>query len=477
MAFANHAMIVRRVLMSRLIHLWKENNLVSEIDRLPLELSPKGGKAKGRCCIHKERAVWKYKTFPLLGFSPDDEKDELTPLSYYAQEALTRNSNKKENILCVVDESCTGCIDIKYEITNLCKGCIARACYMNCPKKAIHLKSNGQAEIDHETCISCGICKEACPYHCIVYIPIPCEEVCPVKAISKDQNGIEKIDETKCIYCGKCINACPFGSIFEISHVFDILQHIEKKHKIVAIVAPSILSQYNTPMAEVFDAIRAIGFTDVIEVAEGAMQTTRNEALELKERLEDGAPFMTTSCCPSYIELVGKHLPALKPFVSHTGSPMYYTARIAKQRHHDARIVFVGPCVAKRAEARKDDQVDYVLTFEELHSIFTGLNITLPTSDSIKATEGAPREGKGFAQAGGVINAIKAEGLKIDLMALSVHNLNKKNIALLRSFGAKKQAPANFVEVMACEGGCIAGPSGNLDQTQSAKIFAKAMAL
>ena len=77
---------------------------------------------------------------------------------------------------------------------------------MNCPKDAIHFKKNGQAEIDHDTCISCGKCHQNCPYHAIVYIPIPCEEVCPVKAISKDEYGVEHIDESKCIYCGKCVN-------------------------------------------------------------------------------------------------------------------------------------------------------------------------------------------------------------------------------------------------------------------------------
>ena len=86
----------------------------------------------------------------------------------------------------------------------------------------------------------------------------------------------------------------------------------------------------------------------MIEVAEGAMATTSNEAHELLEKLEEGQKFMTTSCCPSYIELVEKHIPDMKPYVSTTGSPMYYTARIAKEKHPDAKVVFVGPCVAKR---------------------------------------------------------------------------------------------------------------------------------
>lgn len=142
--------------------------------------------------------------------------------------------------------------------------------------------------IDHETCISCGICHKSCPYHAIVYIPVPCEESCPVKAISKDEHGIEHIDESKCIYCGKCMNACPFGAIFEISQTFDVLQRIRKGEKMVAIIAPSILGQFKTSIEQVYGAFKEIGFTDVIEVAEGAMSTTSNEAHELLEKLEKG---------------------------------------------------------------------------------------------------------------------------------------------------------------------------------------------
>ena len=175
---------------------------------------------------------------------------------------------------------------------------------MNCPKDAIRFKKNGQAMIDHDTCVSCGICHKSCPYHAIVYIPVPCEESCPVKAISKDEHGVEHIDESKCIYCGKCMNACPFGAIFEISQTFDVLQHIKKGEKLVAIIAPSILGQFKTSIEQVYGAFKEIGFTDIIEVAEGAMMTTSNEAHELLEKLEEGQKFMTTSCCPSYLSLI-----------------------------------------------------------------------------------------------------------------------------------------------------------------------------
>ncbi len=319
MAIKNNVMIVRQKLLTKLIELWKEDQLIAQIDRVPLELSPRDARPKGRCCIHKERAVWKYKSLPLLGYDMNDETDELTPLSDYARRALERRKNLKENIMCVIDEACSSCVRTNYAITNLCRGCVARACALNCPKNAIEFDSEtSQARIDHDRCVSCGLCFNNCPYHAIVYIPVPCEEACPVQAITKDERGVEHIDESKCIYCGKCLNSCPFGAIFEISEVFDVLESIRRGEEVVAIVAPSILSQYNAPVEQVYGAVKAIGFSDVIEVAQGAMDTIRNESAELHEKLEEGQPFMTTSCCPSYEEMDEKHAPELKNYISGT---------------------------------------------------------------------------------------------------------------------------------------------------------------
>ncbi|MBP8023059.1 MAG: monomeric [FeFe] hydrogenase [Paludibacter sp.] len=471
MAFVNNAMIVRRELMAKLIALHKSGNLVEEIDRIPLKMSPKNAQARGRCCIHKERAVLKYKMLPILGYRIDEEEDELTPLSVYASRALERNSTNS-SILTVVDEACTACVKTNYVVTNLCKGCVARSCYMNCPKDAITFPDNGQAHINHSKCINCGICKEACMYHSIVYIPVPCEEVCPVKAITKDENGIEHIDESKCIYCGKCINACPFGSIYEISQVFDILSAIKRGEQLVAIMAPSIMSQFNNSLSEISEAIEKIGFVEAMEVAQGAMETTRREGAELQEKLEAGQQFMTTSCCPSYIELVNKHMPEMKPFVSHTGSPMYYTIEMAKAKYPEAKIVFIGPCVGKRKEVMDHPDIDYILTFEEIDTLFTGLDIELQATD--KQRMAAPLDGRGFARAGGVISAVQNMYPQLGIKPIQVSNLNKKNIGLLRAF-TKGKAPGNFVEVMACEGGCISGPCGKIDYSQAQKIFKKAM--
>ena len=432
MPLTNNVMIVRHKLLTNLIKLWKDNQLVERIDRLPIELSPRTSRVLGRCCVHKERAVWKYKSFPLMGFDMSDETDELTPLSEYARKALERKGQQqKDNILCVIDEACSSCVQTNYEITNLCKGCVARACATNCPKNAIEFNRAGKAVINHDLCISCGICHSNCPYHAIVYMPVPCEEACPVKAITKDERGVEHIDESKCIYCGKCINSCPFGAIFKI------------------------------------------------EVAQGAMETIRNEGAELEEKIEEGQAFMTTSCCPSWVELANKHIPEMKPFISSTGSPMYYAARIAKEKHPDAQVVFIGPCVAKRKEARRDECVDFVMTFEEINSIFDGLGIEVATTDPFPIPFVSTRAAHGFAQAGGVMGAVQlflTDNNRPQVEGIQVSNLNKKNVSLLRAYAKSGKAPAKFIEVMACEGGCITGPSTHNLHDAGKRQFAKELA-
>ena len=116
MAFTNNIMIVRHRLLTELVKLWKKNELIERIDRLPIELSPRRSKHEGRCCVHKERAVWRYKSLPLLGMTMEDETDELTPLSEFAFRAMKRAGGgvPKEDILCVIDEACSSCVQINW---------------------------------------------------------------------------------------------------------------------------------------------------------------------------------------------------------------------------------------------------------------------------------------------------------------------------------------------------------------------------
>lgn len=226
----------------------------------------------------------------------------------------------------------------------------------------------------------------------------------------------------------------------------------------VAIVAPSIRTQFSASLEKVYGAIKSLGFVDVVEVAQGAMETTSHEAEELIEKLREKQPFMTTSCCPSYVQLAEKHIPDLKKYISSTGSPMYYTARIVKERYPDAKVVFIGPCVAKRKEVKMDPCVDFTLTFEELGAVLEGMDINIDEAQPFSIVFNSSREAHGFAQSGGVINAVKVYLKNETIKAVQVSNLTKKNVALLRAYAKTGKAPAQFIEVMACEGGCVTGP-------------------
>lgn len=465
-------MIIRRQLVRKVVRLFNEGSLVEGIDRIPIEMSPREIPAQRRCCIYKERAVVRYKLMPILGLGIDEEQDELTPLSEFAQMAMDRKETSKK-VLTVVDEACTSCVKVSYVVTNICRGCVASPCIMNCPKNAIRFNASGNAEIKSDKCVNCGLCKEACPYHAIVYVPVPCEEVCPVNAISKNEQGIEYIDESKCIYCGRCQNACPFGSIFEISNLVDVLKSIKEGQETVALVAPALFGQYDVHPAKVMKAIEKIGFSKVVEVARGAEITTRNEAQELVHRLGEGAPFMTTSCCPSYVELTRKHIDGLQPYVSGTRSPMHYAAEMVKTQNPEAKTVFIGPCIAKRKEGIDNEFVDFVLSFSELDTILEAMEIN-PADCEDLILEKIDSEARGFALSGGVIAAVNAQDLKIDVKTLSVDGLNKKSINLLKAF-SKGKAPAQFIEVMACEGGCIAGPVSHLNLQKGKRNFDKNM--
>jgi len=472
MAYVDNMMIIRRSLLSTLAELYDEDKLVSEIDRVPLKMAPRHKGDIDRCCVHKERVIIKEKFIPLLGIDLSDDLDELTPLSEYAKQALKR-TDPPENILTVVDEACTSCVKNSYIVTNLCKGCVAHPCMMNCPKSAVSWNSNGQAYIDPKTCINCGICMKVCPYHSIIHMPVPCENACPVGAINKDEYGIEHIDDEKCIDCGKCITACPFGSIMENSHIVDIMKSLKSKEKdTVAIIAPAIFGQFKTSVETVIGAIKDLGFTDVIEVAKGANKTTVNEADELLERLETD-PFMTTSCCPAYVSAVEKHIPEIKQYVSHTKSPMYYTAEIVREQYPDADIIFLGPCIAKRREAMKDPNVNYVLTFEELSALFEGWKINVCNSNNIDLDYSILQHGRAYAASGGVANSVLEIKPDSGIKPLLVNGLDKKKIKMLKAFGKTGKASGNFIEVMACEGGCIAGPCSNYDIQTGNKIYTK----
>ncbi len=451
----NNANLMRTKILIKLAQSYLENKF-ADADRIPLELRPKDGEVS-RCCVYKDRAVLKYRCMAGLGHCPEEETDELTTLKEYGEQALERRQAAK-NKLSVIDIACSACIKSQYVITNVCRGCFAQPCRLNCPREAISIV-NGRAHIDPDKCVNCGKCYEVCPYHSVVKIPVPCEEACPVGAITKDEKGKEHIDTEKCISCGKCLASCPFGAIVERSQMIDVMREIkETDKKVVAMLAPAVSGQFPGTLNKLVGALKQFGFDDVIEVAVGADITTQKEAAEFIERMEAGKPFMTTSCCPAYFRAAQVHIPEIKPFVSDTRTPMYYTAELVKQEQPDCVAVFVGPCLAKRAEAEWDKNVDYVLTFEELGAMLVAAGINVDDCAEQPFNKISHAQGRQFPVSGGVAGAVASlvEG-KVEMRAEKIDGLTKENIKLLKRYAAKG-CENNMLEVMCCEGGCVSGP-------------------
>ena len=455
----NNAERTRRELMIRVIKDFKAGTLAEDIDRIPIELRPRNENAI-RCCVYKDRAMLKYRLMALLGFGMEEETDESRQLKDYLADARA-GKNNPEPVLSVCTVGCDGCVDSHVQVSNACVGCFARPCMAACPRQAITVV-NQRSTIDRSKCIDCGKCMAVCPYHAIIRNPLPCEDACPVGAIGKGEDGLVKIDFNTCIYCGKCFRSCPFSTIMERSSLINILDVMESGRPVVAMVAPSVTNQFPGTLEQLFTALRMAGFSAIMEVALGAELTTEHEAEEFFERMARGDRLMTSSCCPAWVEAAKRHIPDIVPMVSSTPSPMAYAGQLARKEHPDAVTVFIGPCIAKRREAQSDPNVDYVMTFEELGALLAAMEIDVISLEPAKLDKPATSFARNFARSCGVSEAILQEigagspdRPKID--GKFINGLDRKSVNLLKLY-AKGKLPGNFVEVMACTGGCIGGP-------------------
>lgn len=458
----NNANLVKKDLLVRIVKLQLEGKLDSrEINKIPTQMRPNGTNPIG-CCIFHDRELLKMRLLARMGISVENYNDE-NDLDDYAREALEREKPTWPMIT-VLHEACNGCVKQNFMVTNACQGCFARPCMINCPKKAIHIVHH--AHIDASKCIHCGICEQNCPYHAIIKITVPCEAACPVGAISKGEDGHEVIDFHKCIYCGNCMRECPFGAMMDKSQLVDVVKKIMDGKNVVALYAPSIASQFRASPEQLEAGFLKAGFSNVMEVARGADITADKEAFEFTERMKRGDKLMTTSCCSAYVRAVHIHVPDLDPCVSETRSPMHYTAELAKKEFPDCTTVFIGPCLAKRREGFDDEFVDYVITAEELSALFEANKIDLSKIQPIEKENKPSSSARNFARTGGVAQAVKIRLEDPSILKLDVINgLNKEGMKKLKMYGdinaGKIEAPdtaGNLVEVMSCEGGCIAGP-------------------
>ncbi|MBE7025164.1 MAG: 4Fe-4S dicluster domain-containing protein [Ruminococcaceae bacterium] len=415
------------------------DQLEEKIADIPEILAP-GPKATMRCCIYKERAILLKRVKLAMG-----------------------GNRENPNVIEVIPIACDECPVGGYEVTAACRGCLAHRCEDVCPVGAITFDQQQKAHIDKAKCIECGACAKVCPFSAITNHKRPCQNACKVRAISIDENLAACIDNDACIACGACVYQCPFGAISDKSYILDAIDLIKKsegntKYRVYAVVAPTVSSQFTyAKLGQVITGIRALGFHTVVEAALGADMVAAAESRELAEKA-----FLASSCCPGFVSLIERKFPSLIPFVSHTLSPMATIGKYLKEKEPDAKVVFIGPCTAKKAEAQKEavtPYVDVALTFEELQALFDSreLDITAMEESSL---DNASFFGRIFARCGGLAEAV-AQGLKeqgledFELKPVSCDGIEECRVALLKK--TKNLLDANFIEGMVCTGGCIGG--------------------
>lgn len=414
-----------------------------------------GPKALFRCCIYKERHII---------------EDRVR---------LVMEPTKDNRVINVLDSACDECPIDRFVVTEACRGCLGHKCQEVCPRNAITIV-NHRSYINQELCIECGRCKQVCPFNAISEVKRPCIRACSVGAVKMDENRKAVIDHDKCISCGACIYQCPFGAIVDKSFVMDVLNMIKNSwnntsYHVYAAVAPAVSSQFpGVSTQQVYAGIMQLGFHDVVEAAIGADMVSAFEAKELAETVEEKG-WKTSSCCPAFVDYVEKNYPQFVDHISTAVSPMVAIGRAIKEKDPKARVVFIGPCTAKKVEMKREaikDAVDIVITFEELLAIFDAREIELEQLEPYSAGE-ASSFGRNFARTGGVtesvVRTIETAGLDVEVKPVRCNGIEECIKAMkMASFG---KLDANFIEGMACKHGCTGGAASLLHDAKGIEMI------
>ncbi|MCQ5129045.1 4Fe-4S dicluster domain-containing protein [Butyricicoccus faecihominis] len=416
-----------------------DGNLMESYYEIPKIISP-GPKATMRCCIYKERAIAQERVRLAMG-----------------------GDRRNPNVVEVIPIACDECPVERYQVSESCRGCISQRCIKNCPKHAITKSKSGKAIIDPDMCIECGRCAKVCPYGAITEHVRPCERSCKVGAIRMNEEKKAEINIDKCIACGACVYQCPFGAIMDKSFMVDAINIIRnardgENYRTVAIVAPALAAQFeDCSLGQVVTGIQALGIDYVVEAAMGADMVADKETDELAEK-----GFLTSSCCPAFVSYIQKQVPEMSDKISHNLSPMAEIGRYVKiNGEMPVKTIFIGPCTAKKAERQKptvDLWIDCVLTFEELQAMLDAREIELNQLDETPLADASPW-GRIFGRSGGlteaVLQAVKEKKLDFDVKAEVCNGIEECKLALLKAKAGKLDK--NFIEGMACVGGCVGG--------------------
>lgn len=433
------------------------------LDQIPYKICP-GDVGTYRESVFLERAIVGERVRLAMGM-PLQGVNGPARVSEGIKEAAITDTYYEPPLINVINFACNACPDNVYRVTSSCQGCLAHPCYEVCPKDAITFV-NKRAQINQDKCVKCGRCSQVCPYQAIHHQKRPCAEACGMNCISSDEHGRAQIDYERCMSCGQCLINCPFGAIADKSQLAQVILSIVSGEEVIACVAPAFVGQFGGKgnVGKLREAFKRLGFAGVEEVALGADLCAVQEAEDFVEEVPEKLPFMGTSCCPAWSFMAKLEFPNHANCISMALTPMTLTARMVRKVHPNAKIVFVGPCAAKKLEAQRQDvrsEVDFVLTFEEMAAMMEARDIKyldLP-DDNSSDFEIASADGRSFAIAGGVANAV------VNVIAdrypdREVKVANAEGLEECRKMlkdAVRGKYKGYLLEGMACPGGCVAG--------------------
>ena len=306
-----------------------------------------------------------------------------------------------------------------------------------------------------------------------------CVRSCSVKAI-RVKNAQAQIMKEYCILCGKCLEVCPQNAKTFVSDLDRVKYYIRSGERVVVSIAPSYLGimDYEMP-GQVVDALLKLGFTAVRETAEGAALVTAEYGKILAEGQMTN---MITTCCPSVNDLIEKYYPALVKFMAPVVSPMVAHGRLIKKIYgDDTKVVFLGPCVAKKEEAEGDERtegaIDAVIHFGELKEWMQSENIRLNECENRPMANPDPKINRVYPISRGVIQSVMlSKPVSGQMETQSNSDIQAGRDARLSGYrhmfvdGIENcrelleameagEIQNSFIEMNMCEGGCIKGPA------------------
>ena len=468
---------IRKKVFTEVARMAYEGGDYSKAEDLPYIIVP-GDQPLHRESVFLERAIAGERVRLAMGLSirPIQTRSLMTE---GMDAAAVAQQYYEPPLINIIPYACHACPTNQYKVSNYCQNCIAASCQKVCPKDAISFRNN-RSYIDLDKCIRCGKCAKACPYNAIVHLERPCAAACGMDAIGSDEHGRACIDQDKCVACGQCLVSCPFGAIVDKGQIFQVIQSILKGDKVIAIVAPAFIGQFgkhSTP-GKFIAAMKKLGFERIVEVAVGADMCTIEEAKDFLEKVPSEQNYMATSCCPAWHSMIYKLFPGEAKNISMTLTPMVFTARLMKKKYPGCKVVFVGPCAAKKLEAIRADirsDVDFVLTFEELQGMFEAKEINFETIEEMEDLNEGTAAGRGFAVSGGVAGAVEDVIHKTnpDVEVKTARAEGLRDCRKLMALAKAGKYNGYLLEGMACPGGCVAGAGTLLPVDLATKVVGR----